>query len=344
MTRIKATIDILEKYIKEQEEQEFLRDHDQRFSELRESVKKRAKKLNPPLNVVSVRLYHIAESTFFIVQLFQYKFYYLAKGIVHSIETENPLSLANNTRSLLEQVAVFIYCMNAVKKMADDLKDQGTITKINEILTKAETIINRTYSGEGKKRAKNKEGEAIHVHAAIESLGEEILDIVEIYDYLCEFVHPNYGSNLLVSSGILGNGKIKVKDNTDKNVNNLIGCSYSLYHYVGSKHMYYPAITWNIYHLVELCLRKGAKITNIFSTKEVIPIGDGKSQETAFFFKNARSSQEAQKMSYQYLQEIGYEICLSKKRIGGISDGFIYDAWKSNDRDIWFKIPVYRGI
>ena len=99
-----------------------------------------------------------------------------------------------------------------------------------------------------------------------------------------------------------------------------------------------------IHHLVELCFQKKTKIENIFSEKEPIPIGDGKSKETAFYFKNARTSQEAQKLSYQYLDSIDYDICLTKKSIGGISDGYIYDVWKDKDGDIWFKIPIYEGL
>jgi len=37
---------------------------------------------------------------------------------------------------------------------------------------------------------------------------DEITDIGEVYDFLCEYVHPNYGSNALVSTGVLGAGRL----------------------------------------------------------------------------------------------------------------------------------------
>ena len=211
MKEIEVTIELLNNYILELQKNEFLRDHDERFSDLRKVVKNKAKNLNKPLNVVSERLYNIADGFFFIAEIFRYKFYLLAKSIIHAIETENPLSLANNTRSLLEQVAVVMYCTSSVVKMLDDLKNQGSIKKIDAILNKAEVILHRTYSGQGSKIDESKENEAIHVNTAIKSLSKELSDALDVYNYLCEFVHPNYGNNLLVSSGKLGEGKIKTK-------------------------------------------------------------------------------------------------------------------------------------
>lgn len=339
-----TTIELLLNYLKDLEKYEFLREHDERFESLRGTVSKRASKLKAPLNVISKRLYDIAENTFFIIELFRYKFYFLAKGIVHSLETENPLSLANNTRSLFEQVAVFSYCTSSVETMLGELKGQGSIQKIDEILRKTEVILKRTYSGKGKKLASSKDDEAIHVNTAIEVLAKELLDAVDVYDYLCEFVHPNYGNNLLVSSGELGRGKIKAQDKSAYQTQKIMECSRALVIYLAEKSMYQASLTWRIYHLVEICFQSGAKITNIFSEKKASPSGDGKSQETAFYFKNARTSQEAQKLSYEYLSEIGYDINLINKRIGGVEGEYIYDVWRKQGGDIWFKIPFYKGI
>lgn len=307
-------------------------------------VKKRAKSLKQPLNVVSERLFNVAENTAFIIELFRYKTYLLAKGITHAIETENPISLANNTRSLLEQVAVFAHCTSSVEKMLVDLKNQGSINKINSILEKAEKSLQRTYSGQGKKTAKTKEDEAIHVHDAIAVLSAEVSDATDAYDYLCEFVHPNHGNNLLVSSGEIGRGKITTTNKNSEHVKRIAKYSPSILDYLDKKIHLHTLIAWKIYHLVEICFQKGAKIENIFSERPPIPLGDGKSRETAFYFKNARTSQEAIKLSYQYITNIGHDPYQTKRSSRGASEGYVFDVWETAKGDVWFRIPFYKGI
>ncbi|MEL0621251.1 hypothetical protein [Psychrobacter proteolyticus] len=345
MENIENTLKSLREFVAEIEETGFLRNHDERFSEVRDQVEKRSSKLSPPLNMVSKRLYHIADSTFYCIELFNYKFSLLAQAIIHSIETENPLSLANNTRSLLEQLAVLIYLVNNVSKMLDNLKNQGSIEKIDKIISKSEEVLNRVYSGEGKNNSKSKSDEAIHINDAIKELTKEITDANDTYDYLCEFVHPNYGNNLLVSSGELGKGTIEKKRLDHKNIQSIIICSYSIFEFLNTKKIFHPVITWNVHHLVEVCFQKGSKITNVFSEKKPVASGDGKTKETALYFKKARTSQEALKLQYQYLQDIGCSINLLSRQHGGIENGYVFDLWSTkNLGEIWFKTPVYQGL
>ncbi|MUK28395.1 hypothetical protein [Aliivibrio fischeri] len=344
MENIENTLITLREFVSEIEENDFLRNHDDLFGGLRKQVEKKSMKLKPPLNVVSKRLYYIADNTFYCIELFNYKFSLLAQGIIHAIETENPLSLANNTRSLLEQLAVFIYLVNHVSTMLEDLKDQGSIEKIDKIISKSEKVINRVYSGEGKNKAKSKDDEAIHVNDAIKELSKKVLDASETYDYLCEFVHPNYGSNVLVSSGELGKGQIEKKGLNSRNIQSIIMCSSSIFEFLSTRKIFHPVITWNVNHLVELCFQKGAKITNVFAEKKPVASGDGKTKETALHFKKARTSQEAMKLQYKYLEEIGCSINPSKRQNGGIKDGYVFDLWNTHLGEIWFKTPMYQGL
>ncbi len=344
MEKIENTLLLLNEFVSDTEKNDFFRDHDERFSGLREQVEKKASKLNPPLNVISKRLYSIADNTFFCIELFNYKFYLLAKAIIHSIETENPLSLANNTRSLLEQLAVFIFLINHVNQMLELLKNQGTLERINKIIAKPESILKRAYSGSGKNNSKSKDDEAIHVNAAIKELTKEIIDAQDAYDYLCEFVHPNYGSNFLVSSGELGKGKIETKGVSSKTVQSIVDCSYSIFLFLNTKKIFNPIVTWSVNNLVELCFLKGAKITNVFSEKEPLPYGDGKTKETAFYFKKARTSQEAVKLQYKYLESLGYKVNLADRVNGGIEGESIFDKWSTNIGVFWFKTPFVAGL
>lgn len=349
MDTVDTILSTLKEYISDAEDNEFLRDHDSRFQELRKSVKKKSADLRPPLNVISQRLYTIADHSFYCVELFNYKYYLLAKGILHALESNNPLSLANNCRSLLEQIATLNYCMQAIEEMISNLKNQSTLEKINNIISKAETTLQRTYSGKGSKKATSKGEEAIHVNSSIRELQKKINDIESAYDYLSEFVHPNHGNNLLISSGVIGSGKIGSRENSDEAINRIASISYHLLDFSRrASGIDYPILIWQAHHHVELCLQRGAKITNIFSTKKANPQGDGRSKETAFFFKNARTSQEAQGLSYQYLTELGVSIDLKNRQLGGLSTEnekpYLYDCWKTELGTIWFKIPKHEGV
>ena len=96
----------------------------------------------------------------------------------------------------------------------------------------------------------------------------------KVYDYLCEFVHPNYGGNLLVSSGNLGKGIIGSKKLEDKNIEQMLNVICSVIEHLGFKKLVNPTLTWQLEHYVELCFIPKAKLSSIFSVKKAVPIGD----------------------------------------------------------------------
>lgn len=340
MVQVNQILETLKQYIADIESNEILREHEERFYDLRIQIDKKAGRLKAPLNVVSKRLFKTADDAVYCTELFNYKFYLLAKGIINAIEDENPLSLANNTRSLLEQLAVFTYLMNNISQMLTNLKDQCSLEKIDKIVSKCEITIKRVYFGEGKKGINSNRDKAIHVNTAMAELSKEIIDADDMYGYLCEFVHPNYGNNLLISSGKLGQGKINRQSNNSTNVNDLIMHCHTIFTFLNEKKIALPLLALRISHIVELCFVKGAKITNIFSEKKPIASGDGKTKETAFYFEKARTSPEALKLQYRYLESIGHIIKPMDRRNGGIKDGYVYDVWNTKLGIIWFKTPV----
>lgn len=85
-------------------------------------------------------------------------------------------------------------------------------------------------------------------------------------------------------------------------------------------------------------------MSNVFSDKTSSLVGDGKSKDTAFHFKKARTSQEAMKLSYQYLKEIGYKVDLTDRQNGGVENGYAFYIWQTNIGTIWFKIPFFEGF
>ena len=336
------TVNLLSEFIIHYESNDFYKNHEENYSGLSKLVKDKSKKLTAPLNVLSVRVYNIAEHTAFCMGLYNYKFYLLAKSVIAAINDNNPLSLANNTRSLVEQIAAITYLMESVEKMMSNLKDQGQLKKIDEILNKAEKIINRVYFGQGKGQSNGTDYKAVHINDSLGSLQKEIPDINDLYSVLCEYVHPNFGNNKLVSSGQLGKGKFESIDVNSESVIEILECSALVFDFLDQKRVYHPAVSVRIYNFVEYFFVKGAKITNVFSQNNSKPTGDGKSQKTALFFKKARNAGEAIQLSNLYFS--GNNIEIYGRQNGGIENGYIYDIYNTSNGVFWVKVPMHQSV
>ena len=74
----------------------------------------------------------------------------------------------------------------------------------------------------------------------------------------------------------------------------------------------------------------------------------GKTIKSAFFFKNARTSQEAMQLMYQYLTDIGYEPNLNdRNQIGDIElikSGYHIDCWETDKGKLYFKTMRFNGL
>jgi hypothetical protein len=78
----------------------------------------------------------------------------------------------------------------------------------------------------------------------------------------------------------------------------------------------------------DLCLARGAKLNNVFAIKAPKPGGNGKSKETAYFFRKARTATEAIGLCYEFLAMEGHET--QSRQNGGLGDGVVYDVYKTD--------------
>jgi hypothetical protein len=113
-----------------------------------------------------------------------------------------------------------------------------------------------------------------------------------------------------------------------------------------------PLIVWKLHNHVEICLKNGSRVENIFSKKNANPIESGDSIETAFYFKNARTSQEALSLMYKYLNNKGYDPTelqrtqvINKESSQLIKQGFLIDEWILPDgKKVYFKTKQFVGL
>ena len=87
----------------------------------------------------------------------------------------------------------------------DDLaKRTNTLT---DAIKRQREFVYKLYYGESPKKLQSKVAQ-FHVDDFRKILRKDYAEEGAVYEQLCEYVHPNYGSNLLVSSGVLGAGQL----------------------------------------------------------------------------------------------------------------------------------------
>jgi hypothetical protein len=328
---------VLNDYRQRRQEFRVYDDYDQTMKQMRESASAKIEALEEPLKSIASRIFSIADQGFFLFQVCEWKIDYIAEALIHSIEAKNPLALANNTRALIEHLAALVAIVKELHKLLAKLHGQGQEMSIRSALEKTETFIYRAYYGKSPKITSEPNEQALHVNDLIKALKDEVPNIDDLYDFLCEYVHPNHGSNSLVSTGRLANGRLNPPEEFHREtLDRLLSyCSYSM-QLLKERRIEHGATFITLQNLFDLCSAKGATVSNIFAIKKPIPVGDGTSQETAYFFGKARTAGEAIALSYQFLRNGGYD--LKRKEIGGLGDGVVYDVYDTDKGKIWFKV------
>ena len=339
-TAKEALLILIEGFLETQSGMTHFNDYESSTKSAKEHRHVKCKKLSAPLKGVAERLAKVGDHAFFVQLVLNWKIYYLAKGLKSAVESANPLTLANLSRSLLEHIATVSMIGQRLKKMEEALRGQQSEQKILKALGDAHTFIQRVYYGKGQQGVSDNEHAAIHINDALRELNKEVSNAGEHYGFLCEFVHPNYGSNRLVSSGDLAAGMLKPSEEFNRDLLDRLRriCSYCFLYLKldGQEHFAAPA---RIHMLQELCFVRGARLNNVFAQRMAKPVGNGKSKETAYFFPKARTAAEAITMTYTFLEAEGHKPT-GMKEIGGMEEGFMYDIHHTNKGKVWVKIPL----
>lgn len=142
-----------------------------------------------------------------------------SKSIVNSVNNKNLLSAFQAMRGYVELVATLRYTVKKMQPLIDKVDENGTVTADDArmILGHMEILLHggrfnwKTYFEEGvsavidrKKLNRTKEEKAkfetkaLRIGSCIKDWGLESPAAEFIYDYLCELVHPNKGSNMIL--------------------------------------------------------------------------------------------------------------------------------------------------
>lgn len=339
-TAKEALVIFINHFLTRQEQIESNKDYDSAMEVTRERFRERVAQLQDPLKSIASQLFEVSDQAHFVFKVLRWKIYYLAQGLQHAVESENPMSLANNTRSLLEHIATISTLGQGIQKLESILAGQQSEKKITDAINDTLAHIQKTYYGVSPKSSTQNQIAGIHVNDSLKDLKKEIENIDELYDFLCEFVHPNYGSNQLVSSGQLASGHLKPSEDYNRELLDQLRriCSYSFVYLEENLTGHFSAPA-RLQLFLELCFHPGAKLTTVFARRLPQPAGDGRTKESAYFFPKARNSMEAGKMTVQFFEVEGIELT-GPKHIGGIENGFIFEKYSTNQGEVWVKMPM----
>lgn len=153
---------------------------------------------------------------------------------------------------------------------------------------------------------------------------------------LCEYVHPNYGSNALVSTGRLASGQLNPPPEYHRQTAHqfLRYCELAML-YLKRQGIQHAGAVLRLQPLLDLCFVPNASISNAFAKKSAVPKGDGTAKDSAYYFPKARTKQEANQLSCEFLTQRGDVI--EKVSVGAIGGDSIHDVFTTDKGTVWFS-------
>lgn len=99
---------LLNNYIERKQEFAILNDYDSSMQSLRSEYAIKMSTLIDPLKSIAEKLFEISDKSHFLFIVIEWKIDHIVSALIHAIDTQNPISLANNARALLEHVSSIV--------------------------------------------------------------------------------------------------------------------------------------------------------------------------------------------------------------------------------------------
>lgn len=279
----------------------------------------------------TARLMHeLSRDHYHLLLVGLYKVKEIARAIDGAFQSQNNTVLFSLVRSFVEHTAALAYQVGALERAVIDIPKKPELKSIRESVARHHRAAKRIFY--------NQKAD-IHVHDMIKALSLSYPTVHSDYDELCEFVHPNYGSNRTVSGGQLGSGVIGLQ--TSELAEDLTKAHRIIEHCAKlAEQEYRIAATASLMKIgswIEIACQDGSKLTQLFSLRRAFT-GDGRTKESALYFLKARTHHEALKAFYQYLES--EKIALLERRVATIDNGFLYDVAITDKGSIWIRYKM----
>jgi hypothetical protein len=293
-----------------------------------------------PAQDLARRLFGLIRDYYFLQEVSELKIGYIADGLQSSIHAENITVQFALLRSLVEHVSAFSFEVDAISDLVEKLIGQNSPARIDEVVASCHHKIERLFYGMNP--AQKSEIRQFHVNDFLKSMAKRLVGIEESYDYLCEFVHPNYGSNLLVSTGRLGAGYLDPSvDAHTEDIRKAYDLTLHLFMQVEDLAATGTKFLMQLDDYLTIAMIPNQRIGSIFNLQPLSHRGDGESKETAIYFTKARTPFESVAMIYRYFEKMGIK-SIGLQEIGAIEEDFVFDVIETSKGKLWFRTPMQR--
>lgn len=287
------------------------------------------------------RLTDICINTQYIFYSIKVKIHYLIDAIIYAINSENILSLARSTRSLLENLCSLDYLINNGNEALDNLDKSEHDSEIENSIKSFVDSYELMFYNSGyfkinflveKYKRKNK---LQKIYKLIDSSKKHFPKVSEYYDFLCDFTHPYFGSNLLVANTSLTATGID-PEIRERYVGQLFSSLRGLLKYFIIREESYSNMLAIFGGYRDSAMKDNAEVKDIFATKTEKIEGNGSSKENAIFFAEARNGLEYAKSLVTYCEN--NEIRGDKYEKFVDEDGTVYFVFKRDGHPLWVKM------
>jgi len=288
---------------------------------------------------IAISFEDLLEKFFFVTLVNRRKIDGINSLIRFSIDSKNSIALAQGIRALLEHACVLAMISSEIEKLKKGLEGLNEFSKIKSLFNKSDSFIYRCYFGKSSKVESDKTKQAVHINDGLNLLKAKFSQIDKDYDYLCEFVHPNHGSNLLVSTSDIAQYITSIVSNFDREeIIRMIAIGNKTLESVEKDESFLYSMIGILGTTANRFTTKGTKLSNVFSVRKPEIRGNGKTKETALFVSNGRGAVEEIEFIYSYFEKQSYQIY--GRTVVDISENFIYDLYDTNKGKVWVKVSI----
>ncbi|QQO34264.1 hypothetical protein JJC00_00650 [Bradyrhizobium diazoefficiens] len=329
-------VPVIEQYLEQQGNLTFINNFDEAMRGREQRLP--ARELDSPTAQLAWRLYDLCKRHFFMMRVQSLKLAEISRGILWASQAGNPTIHISLTRALFEHLSAFSFQVDELSKISNNLSRQSDLGKLIGTMHKHHSTLERMYYGQDIHGGSG-HPKPFHVNDFRKVLENDYPDQNVVYATLCDYVHPNYGSNSLVSSGKLGEGVLSQPPSAfQAQIELANACAIKCltlangYELEGSRQLI------KLDNFVEIASRDGERPSTVFSKKGLSHLGDGKCQETAIQFTKVRTHGEAVEMIYRYIEQ--EKLRFIGRQTKTVEDGFLFEVCQTNEGPLWFKTKL----
>ncbi len=169
----KLTLKAIKRYERDESRKKVANDIFEKAKEAKQDLEKNLQGVDEGLRELGIRIDQCSRHGFFVIRVAELKILYLLRALKHDLKDRNPLSLASNTRGLVEHTAAMAYAGNALEQLLEGLENQSSESRISQTLDKAEKTIESCYYGSSPKGSDPDKPKAPHINDCLKVLKEQ---------------------------------------------------------------------------------------------------------------------------------------------------------------------------